>query len=309
MYGLDDIRRGIADPRALAREANRLIHTRGGRFEHNPRGVDIFEEEWDNLVILDACRYDTFTERRDQFDLPGRLESRYSLGGATYQFVRANFTGQVLHDTVYVSANPWYLKLRDVMDSELHRFVNLQTHSDDVQWVDEELSVVTPGTMTEFALRMNEEYPNKRLIVHYLQPHHPFIGPTGQEYFDYSSSSLIEVIRNADSGATIDDLWEAYIENFDRVVSEVETLLPDLDGRSIVTADHGEMLGDRHDYVPVRDYGHHHGIFNDPTVAVPWLVVDAGSRKRITAEPPEDREVDVDESEIDEHLRNLGYKV
>lgn len=37
----------------------------------------------------------------------------------------------------------------------------------------------------------------------------------------------------------------------------------------VVTADHGEMLSDRHRYAPMKDYGHCVGVFDDPTTKVP----------------------------------------
>lgn len=309
MLSPKDLLRALRNPRGAGRELNKLIHTRGGRLVYNPGGVDIFAEDWDNLVILDACRYDFFQERYQQHGLAGDLEVRYSRGAATYQFIQANFRNRSLNDTVYLSANPWYLKLRDVINSEIHHFINLQTMEDDaIEWVNEDLRVVTPGTVTRFAEQVIEEYPNKRVIIHYLQPHHPFIGPIGRRYFAHSSSSLIEVIDQGGPEATINRLREAYTENLNRALEEVSRLLPRLKGRTVVTSDHGEMLGDRHDYIPTRDFGHHRGIFNDPTVKIPWLVRDEGERKRIKAEPPTDPDYDIDQEAIDEHLRELGYK-
>lgn len=310
MYSIEDIHKAISDPLSVAREVNRLIHTRCGRNEFNPRGVDIFDEDWDNLIILDACRYDVFEERYGDIETSGTLQARYALGSSTSRFIRANFSERVLHDTVYVSANPWYLKLREEINSELHRFIYLPAKDHgEIEWVNEQLDVVTPATVTKFAKQANEDYPEKRLIVHYLQPHHPFIGPIGEKYFDYPSSSLIDVVNHAGTNFTDKHLREAYNENFDRVITEVEKLLPDFRGKSIVTADHGEMLGDRHDYLPVRDYGHHRGIYNDPTVKIPWFVVDGEKQKTISTDPPANTESEIEETKIDEHLRHLGYKL
>ncbi|MFW6130788.1 MAG: hypothetical protein ACOC56_06340 [Atribacterota bacterium] len=41
-------------------------------------GDYFLEEEWDNLIILDACRYDTFKKYND---ISEDLEFRYSRGG------------------------------------------------------------------------------------------------------------------------------------------------------------------------------------------------------------------------------------
>src|SRR6056297_529711 len=51
-------------------------------------GTRVMDEDWDNLIILDACRYDMFAE---QVDLDGELESRISLGSTSEEFLEQNF--------------------------------------------------------------------------------------------------------------------------------------------------------------------------------------------------------------------------
>lgn len=303
MYSKLNSFNGTKNIRKIGREFNKLIHTRGGKYSYNPQGTAILDEDWDNLIILDACRYDTFAQLAD---LPGQLESRYSRGSATYNFIRANFTDTQAHDIVYVSANAWFLKLRDEINSEIHKFIDLQHGDREVNWAHKDLNVVTPETVTEAALDADDMYPQKRLIIHYLQPHHPFIGPTGQEHFTQQSSSLIDVVDVSNCSDQL--LHRAYNENLTHVLSEARKLLTSLQGKTIITSDHGEMLGDRHDYVPTKDYGHHKGIFNNATVKVPWLVYTHGNRKSIKPERPPDTG-DVDMSSIDKRLRDLGYKV
>jgi len=48
----------------------------------------------------------------------------------------------------------------------------------------EEHRTVLPETMTEATLEAKRRYLNKRLLLHYLQPHAPFLGPAGQNHFD-----------------------------------------------------------------------------------------------------------------------------
>jgi hypothetical protein len=304
MYELSDLKRAVRSPRPVLRELNRLYHTRGHRYDHNPEGICIFEENWDNLIILDACRYDFFAE---QSELPGELDSRVSQGGATREFVEANFAGQQRHDTVYVTANSWFLRLKDELNAELHEVVDLHLGDGEGTYHSEEFKIVLPDVLTEHAKETAERYPNKRLIVHYIQPHHPFIGPTGREYFQRHSSSLSEVIEHADR-ATPQLIERAYRENLDIVLESVADLLPSLPGKTVVSADHGEMLGERHEFIPMRDYGHHESIYTDVLVKVPWLVIENGPRKRIVSEvPAADEHVDV--ARIEERLADLGYVI
>jgi hypothetical protein len=293
------------NPLTAARHINRRCHTRNGRYSFNPNGISIFEEDWDNLIVLDACRYDAFEKH---VDLPGQIESRESLGPATYRWVRANFSNKTLHDTVYVAANTWFLKLQNEINAEIYEFIDLQHDVPDVEWLSEELKVITPSTVTKHAKRAADSYPGKRLIVHYLQPHHPFIGPTSERYFGHESDSLLDIVKNADPEVTRKTVWRSYIETLEIVLDEVSSLISKLKGRTVITADHGEMIGERHDYLPVRDYGHHRGIYNKPTVKVPWHIIETGDRKEIRSEEPATSN-SAEMEQINDHLEDLGYKL
>jgi hypothetical protein len=305
MYTLEDLTRAVRSPRAVARELNRLCHTRLASRSFNPAGIDIFEEDWDNLLILDACRYDAFAE---QADLPGHLEHRISRGAATSEFVRANFTGRHEYDTVYLTANSWYRRLRSEIDASLHDYIDLHMGDEDGTYHSDEFRVVLPEVVTEQAKRVSKDYPDKQLIIHYIQPHHPFIGPTGREYFRANSSALEEMLRDAPE-ATPEIVVKAYYENLDIVLDAVGDLLPSLHGKTVVTADHGEMLGDRHEFVPIRDFGHQIGLYNEPLTKVPWHVVENGDRKKIVAEEPDGDDDDIELERLEQRLRDLGYKM
>ena len=62
-------------------------------------GLDVIEQDWDTLVILDACRYDSFKQCRD---LKGSLQPAVSRGAHSWEFMQGNFVDRELHDTVYV---------------------------------------------------------------------------------------------------------------------------------------------------------------------------------------------------------------
>jgi hypothetical protein len=300
MYSLSDLKTALDNPEWFAREANRLWAHRLNLRDHNPEGIDVFVADWDNLVALDACRYDEF-ERA--CDLPGDLTKVRSRGATSSEFIRGNFTGRTLHDVVYVSANVYYPYLRDEIDAEVHAFIGL--HKDDKRNAGDGLTT-HPETVTEHALTAHEQYPNKRLMVHYLQPHQPYIGPYGRERFD-AGRGLIDTVKQ--SNPSREELLRAYRENLDLVLEEVEVLLAELPGKTVVTADHGEMLGERMRPIPVTDYGHHAGVYIDELLDVPWFVSENDPRKEIVAEPPEtDDCAEVDSEELAAQLRALGYR-
>ncbi|WP_276299021.1 hypothetical protein [Halorussus lipolyticus] len=304
MYTGAQLRRGLSNPKLLLRELNRLYFSRGRRYEFNRSGVDIFEEDWDNLVVLDACRYDMFAERDS---LPGRAEKRRSRGSNTVEFLRGNFAGRDLTDTVYVTANPQLYRHRDWLDPTLHAVRNIWQGDD---W-DDELGTVTPETTTERALEVADEFPDKRLVVHYIQPHYPFIESDtdfdkGQLEDPDAPPSFWQRIMRGRLDVPTDTIWDAYTENLETALPHVETLLDSLPGKTVVTSDHGNMVGERSFPIPIREWGHPAGQYTDELVDVPWLVVESESRKRIVAEPPE-RESSGDDDDVAERLRDLGY--
>ncbi|MDX1522566.1 MAG: hypothetical protein R3264_13140, partial [Anaerolineae bacterium] len=66
------------------------------------QGIRVLDEEWDYLIILDACRYDHFVQMNT---LEGQLEKKISRASNTNEWLRKNFTGYY-DDIVYVSGNP-----------------------------------------------------------------------------------------------------------------------------------------------------------------------------------------------------------
>ncbi|WP_324665338.1 alkaline phosphatase family protein [Haloarcula sediminis] len=300
------IRRGLASPNLFLREANRLYHRRLYTRPYNTSGVDLFGEDWDNLLILDACRYDMFA---DQSTLPGRLESRQSRGSSTREFLRANFAGKELHDTVYVTANPQFYRHSDWLDASFHAVDHIWKTDG---W-DEDHRTVLPETTTEHALSAAERYPEKRLLVHYIQPHYPFIVEGDQPFDDDQAFLKPDVpgswaqLMTGDLDAVPEEIWRVYRANLDRTLPHVDRLLDGIDGKSVVTADHGNMVGERAAPLPIREWGHPHGIYTDELVRVPWLVVD-GDRRRIESAPPVETDTETADDVVAQRLEDLGYR-
>lgn len=282
--------------RRLVRTVNARYYALRNPVGYNAGGVDVFDADWDTLVVLDACRLDAFRARAT---LPGETERRRSRASMTREWVRANFTGRRLHDTVYVTANGNYAAVAEEIGAELHAVVGLWEDEYRVGPGDE---VVPPERVTAAALDAVERFPAKRLLVHYVQPHYPYIGPTGRDRFD-PTSTLTDL---ADAGVSRSVVRRAYAETLDVVLAETRRLLDAVDGRTVVTADHGELLGDRLFPVPMRDYGHPPGIYVDPLVEVPWHVHERGDRRRVVSDPPTDRDRFDDEA-VRRNLRGLGY--
>ena len=61
--------------------------------------VRVMEEDWDTLIVLDACRSDSFQSVAD-LDAYDSYETKVSLGSHSSEWTRRNFAGRQFDDTV-----------------------------------------------------------------------------------------------------------------------------------------------------------------------------------------------------------------
>jgi membrane-anchored protein YejM (alkaline phosphatase superfamily) len=200
---------------------------------------------------------------------------------------------------VYISDNPWYGRLFEQLDSELYYY-----HIGDRDAFDG--AVTHPETMTDIAIEQVTRYPDKRAIVHYLQPHDPWFDTDGTELFSFKGRCPYHLRRQ---GYTPEKIQAAYESSLELVLDELKRLLNHLTGKTIITADHGELLNDRMRPIPIRQYEHPEGIYTEQLVKVPWFVVDYDQRKEITTahERGDWNWDDPDRSGVEQQLENLGY--
>lgn len=254
-------------------------------------GEYIMEKDWDNLLVLDACRLDLYRHVAN-----GDCDAIRSRGAATPEWVAENFEGRSFPDTVYLTANP-YVSI--ISDGAFHARIDLWEEA----WNEEE-DTVLPEDVADRAKEIAAEYPDKRLIVHFMQPHQPFVGWDLPGSFWNVSESPWDTLKEGDR---IDEILEGYADNLRLVYSVARDLGLELPGKSVITADHGNMLGERVSPFPVRDYGHRKGIYTDENVLVPWDELPFETRKEITAEGTDSdrREITAD---VTDRLADLGYR-
>ena len=279
------------------------------------RGIRVMNEAWDYLIILDACRYDYF-EVTNQ--LRGRLEKRVSLGSNTSEWLKKNFTGYY-DDVIYISANP------HCSDHEIAGFIGTE-HFFKVENVwnygwSEKLDTVPPHEVTNAALCLKDMYPDKRMIIHYIQPHGPWIGKTRITVDEMGFDSSLAMFNdrwvvdtmawNLVKAGKLDValLKQATLDNLTLALTEVERLVNELTGKVVVSADHGEAFGEK------GIYEHTAGIYTKELVEVPWLVIDKGPKQVVSnilspewvvedglaAMPP------LGKDKVADRLRALGY--
>lgn len=259
-----------------------------------------FANEWDVLVVLDACRYDLACEASST-DVFGDPERVWSLGAHSPTWIERTFraaTPAQLEKTGYISANPFTDK---APENQLKFVDNVATYA-----FDTELGTVPPRPLTDRAIQAIRAGRADRYILHYIQPHLPpvdgatsfsdFIAPPDQDRSDANPWRDTEAGENDPEAVT-----RAYRENLEPVVRDVELLLENIDAETVViTADHGNFLGER------GRWGHHYEHSVHPAVrAVPYWELSAVDQQT-HAPATYDREADT--ATRRKRLEALGYR-
>lgn len=265
--------------------------------------TNILNEDWDNLIILDACRYDTFEKYNI---IEGDLNKIFSTASHTAEFVEENIDREFL-DTAYVSASPQLVGT----ENKFHHVAHLWR--DD--W-DEDLRTVLPEVVTSRVKEIQEEYPNKRLVAHYMQPHYPFIGDLRSEIGTHATFTGGDV-TNRDHPSVWDLLvsrkvdretvMRAYEENLRVTLPHVQELISSLNGKTVISSDHGNLFRKKVSRLPIRIEGHPPRYPDPDLLAVPWLKCPYDTRKEITAAEDKRKEGTVDGEEVAQRLKDLGY--
>jgi hypothetical protein len=191
---------------------------------------------------------------------------------------------------VYLSANP-YADL--VIRNKVFKLISVWKTA----W-DSEYGTVLPCSMYESALDASERYPDKRLVVHFVQPHYPYIKFKSLNLSSFDEGSPVAALRgessNKNSGErypkdsffslsamkiysaarlNTEKHFRAYRANLEEVLPYAKKLAEKLPGKTIISSDHGEAFGEKiNAFVPIKIYGHFNNIRAGVLVKVPWFV-------------------------------------
>jgi hypothetical protein len=303
----------------LARESYRNLRHGGptvvlealsrGYLTAKPMADDpVYDEDWDLLVVLDACRADLWEAVAADRERFGPAETRVSVGGTSTEWLTEttdDASADALAETAYVTGNPYSAEYVDADDfalvDEVWRYA----------W-DDDLGTIPARPITDGAIRAGRENGDAfdRLIVHYMQPHFPCVpdadttaGSEGiaLDRFGEEPISVWEELRFGQRDP--EDVWRAYRANLDYVLDEVELLLDNVDAAAAaVTADHGNAMGERH------LYGHVGGVAHPRIREVPWYET-TGTDKRTHDPARYERADDAadDDAAVTDRLQALGY--
>ena len=321
--------------------------------------TNIIEQQWDYLIILDACRYDYMEKVWYNF-LTGKFSKKISIGSSTLEWRDKTFK-KYYDDLIYISSNPYINSISTVRGftakDHFFKVYDVWRH----HW-DNEKKAVLPEAMTRAAVDIIKQNPDKRAIIHYIQPHEPYISDNVPLFDFHRPQPLAERLVDEDTQhqrrTSIKDkvlrkisdfcyrngitgrfsLWRvrkflkmppmshmdavrrnmgkeglrlAYKENLNIVLKHVVELVDQLTGKIIITADHGELLGEN------GLYSHWPGSKNKHLIEIPWLEIEKGFKikegktENHKAESPGQTQSNKPEEniqkEIADKLRALGY--
>lgn len=293
-------------------------------------GTNVFDRDWDALIVLDTARVDALCEVKDEYDFIEDVESIYSVGGASAEWLARTFDEphkSVIQNTAFISAQS---HIQEILDTKVQESVSdkplplkilrlmpsvdiddlgkaeyvfkKETIGEDGPFGHKEGNT-PPRYVTDRGIAVGREYDFDRLILQYHQPHTPWFSKALEEnrdlkYHEYDWWNYYYETNDVES------IWEAYMSDLRFVLDDIEILLENLDAEKVViTADHGEAFGE------YGVLGHMIGSLHPQIRKVPWIETSATDKQ--TREPvvEELKQTKMSREKMDEQLEALGYKV
>ena len=292
-----------------------------------PIGTNVFERDWDVLLLLDTCRVDALREVKDDYNFINEVEEAWSVGSTSKEWVEQTFTNEFADEisgTAYITGNPF----SNTLFGDRQRTEYGTTHDTwiDHDWVgqfvkDDVIDIETlghleplwgstgpdapfersqhPRALTEHTIKAARSGKFDRIISHYMQPHSPYFASSDEYELlkDHEKAPFKAVATGND--AAKEQVWEAYLDNLRYVLDDIEDLLQNIDGKVVISADHGELFGKHMHY-------HMPGNPHPKLKKVPWVEIEATDNR--TLEP--DIELTGYENAVEvseEQLEALGY--
>lgn len=274
-------------------------------------GTNVFERDWDLLVVLDACRVDALREVQDEYTFLDEVQSTWSVGSTTVEWMSLTFRDEFqdeISKTAYIDGNVQFEKVFRERQAPPHANAvpfgpSYQTYDvvdeSDFAYLDtvyeygfnEKLGVVPPRSITDRAIDVWRTQDLEREIVHYLQPHEPYIGVDNPPEHGLRQLGAGNISREY--------VWNCYLDTLRLVLDDVELLLENVDADNVaITADHGEAMGEW------GFHSHNIGCPHPVVRKVPW-VTTSGSDEGMY-EPSLEPDTDV-HPDTESQLKNLGY--
>jgi hypothetical protein len=233
------------------------------------------------------------------YDAFESVEPVYSCASATPIWLSRTFENgppEDVADTHYVSCTGFST-----------RVANVGLNAIDEVWryaVDHEFGITRPEALTDAAIDAIRGGESGHYVVHYVQPHAPFLHCPGK----YGSTGGDEGgTQNVWKGLKygefeLEEVWDDYGKNLLTVLDQVQTIIEDVDGTVAITSDHGNLVGE------LGIYGHPRYCAHPTLRRVPWVVANGKGSHEYEVQGRAAMRTGLGEHDLDENLRNLGYK-
>lgn len=242
--------------------------------------------DWDVLIILDACRCDAFCNIFKYKEVI-RVDSDAT---ATPEWLKKTWTKKY-DNIIYLSGNP-FVNSKGVKTND-NSFVGGDHFEVKDCWdgaFNKKTGRIESSAMKMYAIGyLNALKTGKKLVIHFMQPHSPYIfGDTKHNSFFTTLSKIIPMrqqlllnkvkfIRKLKPRTestyseyyTDKEIKEAYMRNLESAREDVEYVVNQaamFGFKVVITADHGELFGE------YERYGHGGKVVPE-LISVPWIEV------------------------------------
>lgn len=272
---------------------------------YNP-GTSIWEREWDILLILDACRLDLMKKVAAEYSFiggPENVNSLWSVASMSEDWIERTFSKEYrdeVENTAYITGNAFTAKIDFPVEPAMMDEVWKR------KW-DEDVNTILARPLTDRAISTWREGNYERMIVHYMQPHVPFVDrPELGEYTEPEEfgEGFADIWDRVGSDLDKERVRAAYRDNLRYVLDDVELLLDNVDADTVaISADHGNAIGE------FGVTGHPSDVLLPSIRRVPWIEMSAKDSGEYTPDPESPDESSI-ESDVDvtERLEHLGYR-
>lgn len=287
---------------------------------------NVFNRDWDVLIILDTARVDTMEEVKSEYKFIRNIQKMWTIGGHSAEWIANTFDNKYLNQiekTAYISSNP---HVESVLENRLKENWDSEEYSSNIQRLKEygsfnlirkedigkyepiwkynngsEHRYGNPRCVTDRGIAICNKNVFDRVILHYMAPHQPYVSKAIEENRDLHpyESSPFEYLRN---GGDKEKVINSYKDMLRWILEEIRIVLNNINSDNIViTSDHGEAFGE------YGIYNHHAGSLHPHVRYVPWI--ETKGENSGSYEPSIDLKdiKNENESTIEEQLKSLGY--
>jgi hypothetical protein len=307
----------------------------------HPIGTNIFDQDWDLLIILDTCRIDKLQLVSKSVPWIKDIDQMQSVGSMSAEWMLNTFARNYIDDiadTAFISGNIWSHRIfnerfqeRQNHDYEMiHRgfpswnpvssedFAHYETVSA-VANQDHRLhpeNEAIPHILTDRAIDIGRTKSCERMIVHYTLPHMTFIADAlDWEFRKTSTQELmngLDVVRNlrpeeasyepARCGKVPEiEVHDAYIQNLKLAIDYVDILLQNVNAENVIISADHGEALGEHGI-----WGHPYGYPFAPVKTVPWATASATDEQTYTSQFDQLERMPT-EGERTEFLKQMGY--